>query len=394
MANASDTDQPTPLPAAGAEGVLYLVDISGYVFRAFYALPPLTSERGEPTGALYGVTTMLLKLVRERQPHLLAVVMDGKGHSFRKELYRSYKANRPSAPDDLKQQMGKVREVGEAYSIPCYEREGVEADDLIASLTKQARAAGYPVVIVSADKDLLQLVGDGVWMLDTMKQQRVRPAETQEKLGVPPGAGARLPGPGGRQLGQHAGRALGGAQDRGGAARRSIGSLEGVYERSESSRRRRSRPSSKSTSALAYLSRDLVTLKDDFELRARRAEAALRRLGRRGAAQVREALRVHASDRSAGTRRATAAVRRAKQGAQLSEQPAASQCAAPASCRRGCARQPGALGAGSARSCCAWCRTRASCRRSPGHRERGRCSVFCATEGNEPDRGRAGRARA
>src|SRR6478735_3082335 len=102
------------LPAPGTERVLYLVDISGYVFRAFYALPPLTSERGEPTGALYGVTTMLLKLVRERQPHLLAVVMDGKGHSFRKDLYAEYKANRPSAPDDLKVQMGKVREVGEA----------------------------------------------------------------------------------------------------------------------------------------------------------------------------------------------------------------------------------------------------------------------------------------
>ncbi|MFT3921084.1 MAG: hypothetical protein QM778_00985 [Myxococcales bacterium] len=89
------------LPAPGTQRVLYLVDISGYVFRAFYALPPLTSERGEPTGALYGVTSMLLKLVRERQPDLLAVVMDGKGHSFRKDLFADYKANRPSAPDDL-----------------------------------------------------------------------------------------------------------------------------------------------------------------------------------------------------------------------------------------------------------------------------------------------------
>src|SRR6195952_3142246 len=94
------------LPPVGSKDVVFLIDISGYVFRAFYALPPLSSEKGEPTGALYGVTSMILKLVREQQPHMLAVVMDGKGHSFRKTLYENYKANRPSAPDDLKSQMG------------------------------------------------------------------------------------------------------------------------------------------------------------------------------------------------------------------------------------------------------------------------------------------------
>src|SRR5690349_11114022 len=186
MAEASDSAEVTTLPPPGAEGVIYMVDISGYVFRAFYALPPLTNERGEPTGAIYGVTTMLLKLVRETRPDLLAVVMDGKGHSFRKELFAEYKANRPSAPTDLQQQMARVREVADAYKIPCYEREGVEADDLIASLTRIARAKGHQVVLVSADKDLLQLVGDGVWMLDTMKQRGYGPAETKEKLGVSP----------------------------------------------------------------------------------------------------------------------------------------------------------------------------------------------------------------
>src|SRR5688572_18559025 len=153
QANEAKPDAPESgpgLPPAGAEGVLYIVDISGYVFRAFYALPPLTNERGEPTGAVYGVTTMLLKLVRETKPHMLAVAMDGKGHSFRKQLFGDYKANRPSAPPDLQVQMSKVREVGDAYSIPCYEREGVEADDLIASLTRLARARGHRVVLVSA----------------------------------------------------------------------------------------------------------------------------------------------------------------------------------------------------------------------------------------------------
>ena len=112
MAETSELEV-TGLPAAGAEGVVFLIDISGYVFRAFYALPPLTSEKGEPTGALYGVTSMILKLVREQKPHMLAVVMDGKGHSFRRELFEGYKANRPSAPDDLRAQMGRVREVAD-----------------------------------------------------------------------------------------------------------------------------------------------------------------------------------------------------------------------------------------------------------------------------------------
>ena len=185
MGEPSEQDESQKLPPPGAEGVLYLIDVSGYVFRAFYALPPLTNEKGEPTGAIYGVTSMILKLVREQQPQMLAVVMDGKGHSFRKELFDGYKANRPNAPDDLKAQMGRVHEVGKAYNIPCYERDGIEADDLIASLTRIARARGHQVVIVSADKDLLQLVGDGVCMLDTMKNKVFGPSATKEKLGFP-----------------------------------------------------------------------------------------------------------------------------------------------------------------------------------------------------------------
>ncbi len=253
------------LPAPGTEKVLYLVDISGYVFRAFYALPPLTSERGEPTGALYGVTTMLLKLVRERQPHLLAVVMDGKGHSFRKELFAEYKANRPSAPDDLKTQMAKVREVGEAYSIPCYEREGVEADDLIASLTKQARAKGYAVVIVSADKDLLQLVGDGVWMLDTMKQRAFGPEETREKLGVAPeqvrdylalvgDSSDNVPGV--PSVGPKTAVDL----------LTQYGSLDGIYEHLGELKKKALKAKLEEHKDKAYLSQQLVTLKDDYEL--------------------------------------------------------------------------------------------------------------------------------
>jgi DNA polymerase-1 len=253
------------LPAPGAPGVFYMVDISGYVFRAFYALPPLTNERGEPTGALYGVTTMLLKLVRETRPDLLAVVMDGKGHSFRKELFADYKANRPSAPTDLQQQMARVREVADAYKIPCYEREGVEADDLIASLTRSARARGHQVVLVSADKDLLQLVGDGVWMLDTMKQRGYGPAETKEKLGVAPEQVRdylALTGdssdnvPGVPSVGPKTAADL----------LNQYGSLDGIYAGLESLSKKALKQKLIDHKELAYLSRQLVTLKDDFEL--------------------------------------------------------------------------------------------------------------------------------
>jgi DNA polymerase I len=261
----TSSSEPGVLPPAGAPDVVYIIDISGYVFRAFYALPPLTSEKGEPTGALYGVTSMILKLVRELKPHMLAVVCDGKGHSFRKELYAGYKANRPTAPDDLKAQMGRVREVADAYAIPCYEQDGVEADDLIASLVRIARARGHRVVIVSADKDLLQLVGDGVSMLDTMKNKVFGPRETVEKLGVGP-AQVRdylaLVGdssdnvPGVPSVGPKTASEL----------LAQFGSLDGIYAALPEFKKKALRQKLEDNRALAYLSRDLVTLKDDFEL--------------------------------------------------------------------------------------------------------------------------------
>ncbi len=255
----------TRLPPAGAENVVFIIDISGYVFRAFYALPPLTSEKGEPTGALYGVTSMILKLVKDQKPHMLAVVCDGKGHSFRKELYAGYKQNRPTAPDDLKAQMGRVREVADAYAIPCYEREGVEADDLIASLVRIARGRGHDVVIVSADKDLLQLVGDGVAMLDTMKNKVFGPKETVEKLGVGP-AQVRdylaLVGdtsdnvPGVPSVGPKTASDL----------LNQYGTLDGVYQALPELKKKALKQKLEDNRELAYLSQKLVTLKDDFEL--------------------------------------------------------------------------------------------------------------------------------
>lgn len=178
--------QPTVLPEAGAPDVLYLIDISGYLFRAYHALPPLSSPGGEPTHAVLGVTTMLRKLIDERRPSHLAVAMDSRTKSFRHEIYDQYKANRPPAPEDLKLQMGRVAEIVAAYRIPVLQQDGVEADDVIASAVRRATEAGLRVVIVSADKDLLQLVSDTVLMYDTSRNRVFGAPETQKKLGVLP----------------------------------------------------------------------------------------------------------------------------------------------------------------------------------------------------------------
>jgi DNA polymerase-1 len=177
---------PTLLPPPGAPDVLYLIDLSSYVFRAYHAIPPLSSTAGEPTHATYGTIAMLQKLVGERRPSLLAVAMDAKKPTFRHELDPNYKATRAAAPPDLAVQMERSREIVEAYRIPIFHCEGVEADDLIATAVRQAGAAGLFVVIVGADKDLMQLLGERVVMWDTMRDKTYGAAEVKEKFGVPP----------------------------------------------------------------------------------------------------------------------------------------------------------------------------------------------------------------
>ena len=182
----ADPKPGTRLPDPGDPRVLYVIDISGYVFRAYHALPPLQSPKGEPTHAVLGVTTMLLKLVEERRPAMLAVAMDSRTKSFRHALYAGYKATRPPQPPDLSQQMARVREVLEAYAIPILQQDGIEADDMIATLVRRACAQGMHVVIVSADKDLLQLVNDCVTMYDTGRNTVFGANETRERMGVAP----------------------------------------------------------------------------------------------------------------------------------------------------------------------------------------------------------------
>jgi DNA polymerase-1 len=177
---------PTTLPPPGDPKALYVLDLSGYVFRAYHAVAPLSNSKGEPTFATLGVTNMLHALVRNQRPHLLAVAMDSVKPTFRHELYTEYKANRPPAPPDLAVQMARCRQVAEAYAIPVLQCEGVEADDLLATCVAEARKRGLFTVICSGDKDLLQLVDDDVIMWDAMRSRIFGAAEVKEKWGVAP----------------------------------------------------------------------------------------------------------------------------------------------------------------------------------------------------------------
>lgn len=170
---------------------VFLVDGSGYIFRAYHALPPLNRKSdGLQVNAVLGFCNMLWKLLRDmkegERPTHLAVVFDKSEQTFRTEFYPEYKANRSAPPDDLIPQFGLIREAVRAFDIPCLEQGGFEADDLIATYVREARELGADATIVSSDKDLMQLVGDGVIMYDTMKDKKIGIPEVVEKFGVPP----------------------------------------------------------------------------------------------------------------------------------------------------------------------------------------------------------------
>ncbi|HEY3638622.1 MAG TPA: DNA polymerase I [Rhizomicrobium sp.] len=171
---------------------LYLVDGSGYLFRAYHALPPLSRKSdGLPTGAVSGFSNMLWKLLEDMRagdrPTHLAVIFDAGKTTFRNDIYPAYKANRPDPPEDLIPQFPLVRDATRAFGVACIEEPGYEADDLIATYARLAREAGARTTIVSSDKDLMQLVVDGeIELFDTMKNKRLASAEVMEKFGVPP----------------------------------------------------------------------------------------------------------------------------------------------------------------------------------------------------------------
>ena len=249
---------------------LYLVDGSGYIFRAYHRLPPLTNKHGEPVGAVYGYTTMLWRLAdalhKADGPTHMAVVFDKASKTFRNDLYHGYKAHRPPPPPDLTPQFPMIRDATRAFSLPCIEEEGLEADDIIASYALAARREGWEVTIVSSDKDLMQLFEHGgIDMLDTMNNRRLGPEYVVEKFGVGPerlGDVLALMGdavdnvPGVPGVGPKTAAKLIGEH----------GDLEGVLAAAPGMKAGKLRDNLVEHADKARLSRVLVTLKDDAPL--------------------------------------------------------------------------------------------------------------------------------
>ncbi|MBD0316861.1 MAG: DNA polymerase I, partial [Nitrospiraceae bacterium] len=165
---------------------LYLIDGSAYIYRAFFALPPLTNSKGVQTNAVYGFTTMLMKILREHRPNCLAVVFDEAGRTQRHEEYKAYKAQRPEMPQGMFAQIPLIHRVVQTLAVPVIRQAGYEADDLIGTLARKAEVDGLEVVIVTSDKDMFQLLTPRVRIYDPVKDKWFGEAECRERFGVEP----------------------------------------------------------------------------------------------------------------------------------------------------------------------------------------------------------------
>jgi DNA polymerase-1 len=244
---------------------LYLIDGSNYAYRAFFAIQGLANSRGFPTNAVYGFNNMLTKLLRDRKPEHIAVVFDAKGPTFRNEAFEDYKAHRKPMPDELKPQFGVIKDLVRAYRIPLLEIEGIEADDVIGTLARKFTAEGVRVVIVSGDKDLMQLVSESVVMVDTMKDKIYDIAGVEERFGVGPGKVAEVLGlmgdtsdniPGVPGVGPKTALQL----------IKEYGSVEGVLENLKNIRNERLRKAITEHADQARLSRELAVVKTDADV--------------------------------------------------------------------------------------------------------------------------------
>lgn len=256
--------------------VMYIVDGSGFIFRAYHSLPPLSRRDGTPVGAVYGFTNMLLKLkqdiTRPGGEHggvikdgYIAVVFDHARRNFRNDIYADYKATRPPTPEDLIPQFPLVRDAVSAIGVPQMEVENFEADDVIATLARKAAAAGVEVVIVSSDKDLMQLIAPGISMYDPVKQKKIGTAEVMEKFGVGPDKVIEVQSligdssdnvPGVPGIGPKTAAEL----------INEYGTLEGVLANVENIKQPKRREALRDNAELARISRTLVTLRDDVPL--------------------------------------------------------------------------------------------------------------------------------
>ena len=168
------------------ENRLILIDGSAYIFRAYYALPPMNKKDGTPVNAVFGFTNMLVKLIEDYREEKLIVIFDAARENFRNKIYKDYKANRGETPEDLIPQFDLIKKCVKAFNIPQLEIEGFEADDIIATYSTQATKLNIPSLIVSSDKDLMQLVNEKVQMFDPMKNKTIGIDQVIEKFGVSP----------------------------------------------------------------------------------------------------------------------------------------------------------------------------------------------------------------
>lgn len=257
---------------------VYLIDGSGYIFRAFHALPPLTRPSdGLPVGAVHGFSAMLWKLLGDSKlsdrPTHLAVIFDASEKSFRNEMYKEYKAHRPPAPEELVPQFPLIRDAVKAFNVACLEQDGYEADDLIATYAVQAAKAGADVTIISSDKDLMQLVQPGIVMFDTMKNKRIGADEVMEKFGVPPDKVIDVQALAGDSVDNVPGVPGIGVKT---AAEliKEYGDLDGLLARAGEIKQPKRREKLIEFAEQARISRDLVTLKQDVPV-----EIPVERLG-------------------------------------------------------------------------------------------------------------------
>jgi DNA polymerase-1 len=243
---------------------LVLIDGSNYIYRAFYAIRDLSNSKGFPTNAIYGFTTMLMKLLRDWKPEYIAIAFDVKGPTFRHESYDGYKATRKATPEALIPQIACIKDVVRGFSIPVLEKQGLEADDIIGSLAKKHAGEGIKTVIVSGDKDLMQLITDDIIMVDTMKDKTYDIEAVRERFGVGPEKVAEILGlmgdtsdniPGIPGIGPKSAQRL----------IEEFGSVEGVLKNVEKLRNAKLRESVRTFAEQAIMSRDLAVIKTDVE---------------------------------------------------------------------------------------------------------------------------------
>lgn len=254
---------------------LYVIDGNSYIYRAFYAVKNLSNSSGLPTNAAFGFCTMLLKVIQEKKPGMLAIVFDPKGPTRRHAEFKEYKAHRPPMPRDLVPQIPYIHKLVEAFRIPVYVIDGQEADDVIATIARQAEQNGIDTIVVSGDKDLLQLVGDHIKIYDTLKEKMYDAKEVEERFGVPPERVVEIMGlmgdsadniPGVSGIGEKTARSL----------IEKYGTIENVLQNVHEITKPKLRKSLEESTAIARLSRELAILRADVPITIDYANLALK----------------------------------------------------------------------------------------------------------------------